>query len=98
MSFKAVFETLPLVELPDWKGLRVTRAGPEGRATRTSTKEIDRLREEAARYDPVDEDRADAAPATSCCSTSPGSPSTAARAAATRTRSSRSATPATTRT
>jgi len=24
MSFKAVFETLPLIELPDWRGLRVS--------------------------------------------------------------------------
>jgi trigger factor len=56
MSFKAVFETLPLVELPDWKGLRVTAKG----ATVTDedvVKEVDRLREEAARYDAVDEDR-----------------------------------------
>lgn len=56
MSFKAVFETLPLVELPDWKGLRVTakaaKVGDEDVA-----KEVDRLREEAARYDPVDEER-----------------------------------------
>ena len=29
MSFKAVFETLPLVDLPDWKGLRVTAGGPK---------------------------------------------------------------------
>ena len=28
MSFRAVFETLPLVELPDWKGLRLTARGP----------------------------------------------------------------------
>ena len=30
MSFKAVFETLPLVELPDWKGLRVSASRTEG--------------------------------------------------------------------
>ncbi len=56
MSFKAVFETLPLVELPDWKGLRVTAKG----ATVTDedvVKEVGRLREEAARYDAVDEER-----------------------------------------
>jgi trigger factor len=57
MSFKAVFETLPLVELPDWKGLRITAAGPKV-IDEDVTKEIDRLREEAARYDPVDEERA----------------------------------------
>ena len=56
MSFKAVFETLPLIELPDWKGLRVTVKGPAV-AEADVDKEIDRLREEAARYDPVDEAR-----------------------------------------
>jgi len=56
MSFKAVFETLPLIELPDWKGLRVTAKGPAV-AEEDVDKEIDRLREEAARYDPVDEAR-----------------------------------------
>ncbi len=57
MSFKAVFETLPLVELPDWKGLRVTARGPNVTDEQVA-KEIDKLREEAARYDPVDEGRA----------------------------------------
>jgi trigger factor len=57
MSFKAVFETLPLVELPDWKGLRVTARGPTV-GDEDVLKEIDRLREEAARYDPVEEERA----------------------------------------
>jgi trigger factor len=56
MSFKAVFETLPLIELPDWKGLRVTAKGPAV-AEEDVDKEVDRLREEAARYDPVDEAR-----------------------------------------
>ena len=56
MSFKAVFETLPLVELPDWKGLRVTAKGPKV-TDEDVQKEIDRLREEAARYDPLDEER-----------------------------------------
>ena len=56
MSFRAVFETLPLVELPDWRGLRVTAKGPNV-ADEDVEKEIDRLREEAARYDPVDEPR-----------------------------------------
>jgi trigger factor len=57
MSFKAVFETLPLVELPDWKGLRVSARAPKV-TDEDVHKEVDRLREEAARYDPVDEDRA----------------------------------------
>jgi trigger factor len=56
MSFKAVFETLPLVELPDWKGLRVSARGPKVTDEDVLT-EIDRLREEAARYDPVSEER-----------------------------------------
>ena len=56
MTFKAVFETLPLIELPDWKGLRVTAKGPKV-GEEDVDKEIDRLREEAARYDPVDEAR-----------------------------------------
>jgi trigger factor len=56
MSFRAVFETLPIVELPDWKGLRVTAKGPAV-AEEDVDKEVDRLREEAARYDPVDEAR-----------------------------------------
>ena len=56
MSFKAVFETLPLIELPDWKGLRVSAKGPSV-ADEDVDKEIDRLREQAARYDPVDEAR-----------------------------------------
>ncbi len=57
MTFKAVFETLPLVELPDWKGLRVSIRGPKVEEADVE-REIDRLREEAARYDPVDEARA----------------------------------------
>jgi trigger factor len=56
MSFRAVFETLPLVELPDWKGLRLTARGPTVTDADVE-KEIDRLREEAARYDAVEEDR-----------------------------------------
>jgi trigger factor len=56
MSFKAVFETLPLVELPEWKGIQVSAAGPKV-GDEDVTKEIDRLREEAARYDPVDDPR-----------------------------------------
>jgi len=56
MSFRAVFETLPLVELPDWRGLRVTAKGPA--VTEGSVdEEIDRLRDEAARYDAVEEAR-----------------------------------------
>jgi trigger factor len=56
MSFKAVFETLPLVELPDWKSLRVT-AKAASVSDEDVQKEVDRLREDAARYDAVDEER-----------------------------------------
>ena len=53
MTFKAVFETLPLIELPDWRGLRVSAKGPNV-GDEDVDKEVDRLREEAARYDPMD--------------------------------------------
>jgi trigger factor len=56
MSFKAVFETLPLIELPDWRGLRASVKAPSV-TEEDVDKEIDRLREEAARYDPVEEAR-----------------------------------------
>jgi trigger factor len=53
MTFRAVFETLPLVQLPEYRGLSVT-----SRAAKASEedvdKEIDRMREEAARFDPVE--------------------------------------------
>ncbi len=53
MTFRAVFETLPEVEVPDWKGLRVSVKGAD-EGDEEIDKEIDRLREQAARYDPVD--------------------------------------------
>ena len=56
MSFKAVFETLPLIELPDWRGLRASAKAPNV-TDEDVDKEVDRLREEAARYDPVEEAR-----------------------------------------
>ncbi len=56
MTFKAVFETLPLVELPDWKGLEAQVKGPAV-SDEDVEKELDRLREEAARFDPVEEER-----------------------------------------
>jgi trigger factor len=54
LTFKAVFETLPLIELPDWKGLRVSVKGPNV-SDEDVTREVDRMREEAARFDPVDD-------------------------------------------
>ena len=53
MAFRAVFETLPLVEVPDWKGLRVSAQGPSV-TDEDVDKEIDQLREQAARYEPVE--------------------------------------------
>lgn len=56
LTFKAVFETLPLVELPEWKGLEAKVKGPSV-SEEDVDKEIDRLREDAARFDPVEEAR-----------------------------------------
>jgi trigger factor len=53
MTFRAVFETLPLVELPEWKGLQVSARGPQVSEDDVE-KELDRLREEAARYEPIE--------------------------------------------
>ena len=53
MTFKAEFEILPLVDLPDYKGLPV-KSRPVTVEEAEVDKEIDRLREEAARYDPVE--------------------------------------------
>ena len=54
MTFRAVFETLPLVEVPEYKGL----AGEARRTAKVEDddvdKELDRLRDENARYDPVE--------------------------------------------
>lgn len=53
MTFRAVFETLPIVELPEYHGLpaksRRAKLGDED-----VEKELERLREQAARYDPVE--------------------------------------------
>ena len=54
LTFRAVFETMPFVELPDYHGLEITteRANvPEEEID----KEIARLREGAARYDPAED-------------------------------------------
>jgi trigger factor len=56
LTFKAVFETLPIVELPDWKGLEAKVKGPSV-SDEDVDKEVDRLREEAARFEPVEEGR-----------------------------------------
>ncbi|HVO10696.1 MAG TPA: trigger factor [Vicinamibacteria bacterium] len=56
MTFKAVFETLPIVELPEWKGLEVKVKGPSV-SDEDVGKELERLREEASRFEPVEESR-----------------------------------------
>jgi trigger factor len=54
MTFKAVFEILPLIEAPEWKGLRVSVQGAKV-SDEDIDKQIDQLREEAARFDPVED-------------------------------------------
>ena len=53
MTFRAVFETLPIVELPEYKGLPATRRRAEVTEEQVNA-ELDRLREENARFDPVE--------------------------------------------
>jgi len=53
LTFRAVFETLPLVELPEYKGLEVTAAKADVLEADVD-RELGRLREEAARFDPVE--------------------------------------------
>jgi trigger factor len=53
LTFRAVFETLPIVDLPDYKGLPVKARQPSV-PEEAIDKEVDRLREEAARFDPVE--------------------------------------------
>jgi len=53
MTFRAVFETLPLVDLPDYRGLPAGAREPKVEDADVD-KEIDRLREENARFDPVE--------------------------------------------
>ncbi len=54
LTFRAVFETLPLIELPEYRGLSLT-----SRTAQVSEEdvrnEIDRLREHAARYEPIED-------------------------------------------
>jgi trigger factor len=53
MTFRAVFETLPIVELPEYRGLSVKTRTAAVTDEQVDT-EIERLREEAARYDAVE--------------------------------------------
>jgi trigger factor len=54
MTFRAVFEILPIVDAPDWKGLRVSVPGANVSEDDVD-KQVERLREEAARFDPVED-------------------------------------------
>jgi trigger factor len=54
MTFRAVFETLPLVELPQYRGIEVKTKRAEV-ADEEISAEVDKLRENAARYDPVED-------------------------------------------
>jgi len=53
LTFRAVFETLPLVELPEWRGLPA-KAPRATVAEQDVDLELARLREEAARFDAVE--------------------------------------------
>lgn len=53
MTFRAVFETLPIVEVPEYRGLEASVKGPRVLDADVE-REIDRLRDEAARFDPVE--------------------------------------------
>jgi trigger factor len=53
MTFRAVFETLPFIEVPEYRGLEV-KAREASVAEDDVDKEIDAIREEAARYEPIE--------------------------------------------
>jgi trigger factor len=53
MTFRAVFETLPIIEVPEYKGLPVKARKPEAKDEDVQS-ELERLREENARFDPVE--------------------------------------------
>ena len=53
LTFRAVFETLPIIELPEYRGLPLTTPSHEVSDAELES-ELERLRGEAARYEPVD--------------------------------------------
>lgn len=53
MTFKAVFETLPLINLPEYRGLSAKESRPEVTDERVG-EELERLRQEHASFDPVE--------------------------------------------
>jgi trigger factor len=54
MTFRAVFETLPLIEVPEYRGLRA-KTGTPAVSDEDVEKELERLREENARFDPIED-------------------------------------------
>lgn len=54
MTFRAVFETLPLVEVPEYRGLEVKAKRAEVKDEDVDS-ELDKMRDEAARYDAVED-------------------------------------------
>jgi trigger factor len=53
LTFRVVFETLPLIELPEYKGIAVKSRKAE--ATEADVdREVENLRERAARYEPIE--------------------------------------------
>ena len=94
MTFRAVFETLPIIELPEYKGL--AGEGPPGRGEGRGHRGRDRPSARGERALRPHRGPTPSGAATSWWWTSPGGPSRA-RAAATRTPSSRSGARATTR-
>jgi trigger factor len=53
MTFRAVFETLPFVDVPEYRGVEV-KARQAAVADEDVDKEVDGIREEAARYEPIE--------------------------------------------
>lgn len=53
MTFRAVFETLPIVELPEYRGLSATTRKADVAETEVN-KEIDDLREQQARFEDIE--------------------------------------------
>jgi trigger factor len=53
MTFRAVFETLPIVEVPEYRGLVANVKAPQV-SDDDVERELARLRDEAARFDPVE--------------------------------------------
>jgi trigger factor len=53
MTFKAVFETLPILDAPEWRGLRA-KAKRQAVSDEAVEQELDQLREQAARFEPIE--------------------------------------------